>query len=110
MDKPPTVEVKTGLMKLYEILAWTGPTLSVLSALDAQRETLPDDAVEWLDRWKDIVGGEPVPTIDNFEDKPAAVKIPLNGPAKAELTKEQKRQAKDLAKLAAWNAATKAHT
>jgi len=102
------IRVPTGLSQLYEILHWTGPTLSVLSALDAQRGTLPPDAVEWLDRWLDIKGGAPVPMIDNYESKPAIVRIPLNLPATDELTAEQKQQAKDKAKLAAWNAQSKA--
>jgi len=46
--------------------------------------------------------------LDSYESKPAVVRIPLNLPATNELTAEQKRQAKDLAKLAAWNAAAKA--
>jgi len=102
--------VKTGSSQLYEILHWIGPTLSILSALDAQRETLPSDAVEWLDRWTDIIGGEHVPMLDSYESKPAVVRIPLNLPAQPELTKDLKQHAKDLAKLAAWNAAAKACT
>jgi len=101
------IRVPTGLTRLYEILRWTGPTISVLAALDAQRETLPPDAVEWLDKWLDIKGGAPVPMIDDFKDKPAIVRIPLNLPATNELTAAQKQQAKDLAKLAAWNTAAK---
>ena len=102
------IRVPTGLSQLYEILHWTGPTNGVLTALDTQRETLQPDVIEWLDRWLDIKRGEPVPMLDSYESKPAIVRIPLNLPATDELTAEQKRHAKDKAKLAAWNAAAKA--
>ncbi|MBV7328402.1 hypothetical protein KFU94_09105 [Chloroflexi bacterium TSY] len=98
------------MSKLYEILRWTSPPWELFELIGycEQYNTLSPEVIEWRDKWLAIRGNESLPILDDYQehDKPAVIRIPLNGDEPALSIDADK--AKELRKLAAWNTMRKA--